>query len=83
MHLVELQSKGPLTRVYIYQVGATVDHYITDRLVLSTRYRYVNESSNTDVYDYDQHVIGGYLTFELGPGRVRRRFDQTPGITGI
>jgi tetratricopeptide (TPR) repeat protein len=67
----------------LFQVGAVLDHYITDRLVISARYRYVNNESNTRVYDYDQHVIGGFLTFELGPGRVRRRFDQTPGLTEI
>ncbi len=74
---------GQDRRDNIYQVGATLERYLTDRLVLSARYRYVNDDSNTRVYRYDQHVVGGYLTFELGPTRARTRFDYNPSITDL
>jgi tetratricopeptide (TPR) repeat protein len=36
---------------------------ITEWLTASARYRYVDQESNYAFYDYDRHIVGGYLTF--------------------
>jgi hypothetical protein len=53
-------SKDRLDRVWVAQ--AELERPITDWLVASARYRYVNNDSNTAVFDYDRHIAGGYLT---------------------
>ena len=36
---------------------------ITERLTASLRYDYLRNFSNVDVFDYDRHLVGGYLTY--------------------
>ncbi|MCZ6462841.1 MAG: DUF2860 family protein, partial [Proteobacteria bacterium] len=44
-------------RVHAY-LGRAIGQYVT----VSAQYRYTNNQSNVAVYDYDRHVIGGYVT---------------------
>lgn len=52
---------------HVWTASAELARPITDWLIASARYRYVNEDSNTAAYDYDRHVAGGYLTFLWPP----------------
>jgi hypothetical protein len=54
------ENKDRRDRVYVAQ--AELERPITDWLTISGRYRYVNNDSNTDVFEYDRHIAGGYLT---------------------
>jgi hypothetical protein len=40
---------------------------ITDWLIGSLRYEYTNNDANVEVFDYDRHVVGGYLTLYYQP----------------
>jgi tetratricopeptide (TPR) repeat protein len=39
---------------------------IFEHTTLTLRYRYQDNHSNTDVFDYDRHVVGAYLTVAFG-----------------
>jgi hypothetical protein len=45
------------------EVDLTLERKITDNLTASLRYDYLRNHSNTPVFDYDRHLVGGYLTF--------------------
>jgi tetratricopeptide (TPR) repeat protein len=47
-------------RVWVAQ--GELERPITDWLLVTARYRYVNNDSNTAVFDYDRHIVGGYVT---------------------
>lgn len=53
-------TKDRIDRVWVAQ--AELERPITDWLVASARYRYVDNDSNTEVFDYHRHIAGGYLT---------------------
>lgn len=38
---------------------------ITDNLSASVAYQYVDNDSNRDAYNYDRHIVGGYLNFRF------------------
>ena len=46
----------------IWTAQVELERPLTDWLILSGRYRYHNDDSNVDVYDYDRHIAGAYLT---------------------
>ncbi|HVN39459.1 MAG TPA: tetratricopeptide repeat protein [Myxococcota bacterium] len=46
----------------IWTAQVELERPITDWLILSGRYRYVDDNSNADPFDYERHVVGGYLT---------------------
>ena len=48
----------------------------TDWLSITARYLYSNSDSNTKVYDYDRHIIGGYFTIWLGERQERRTWND-------
>ena len=48
------------------QVDAILERPLTEWLVASARDTYIDNDSNTDVYDYDRHIVGGYLTVQWG-----------------
>ena len=39
---------------------------IFEHTTLTVRYRYQDNHSNTDVFDYDRHVVGAYVTVAFG-----------------
>jgi hypothetical protein len=53
---------GPKRRDRIYQAEAELGYPVTDWLIVSARYQYTNDDSNTRVFDYDRHIAGGYIT---------------------
>jgi len=49
----------------IWEVGAALERPITDRTSLLFKYTFVDNGSNVDAYDYDRHIVGGYITVNL------------------
>lgn len=47
------------------QVDVWLERRLTRWLSASVRYSYVNNHSNTKVFDYERHLVGGYLTLRL------------------
>lgn len=45
--------------------GAVLTRPITDWLSVSARYQYLNSDSNTQVFDYDRHIAGAFVTIGL------------------
>ena len=46
----------------IWTAAAELARPLTPWLTASARYRYINNDSNTTAFDYDRHIVGGYLT---------------------
>jgi tetratricopeptide (TPR) repeat protein len=57
---------GKKRRERMWQVATSVSRPITELVSVAARWRYTDNDSNTDVFDYDQHVLGVYLTLGLG-----------------
>ena len=38
---------------------------LTENLSVSAQYSYVDNRSNRKAYDYDRHIVGGYLNFRF------------------
>lgn len=53
-------------RDHVFHVQALLERPITEQVKLSARYRYENEDSNVGVFDYDRHIVGGYVTVSFG-----------------
>jgi tetratricopeptide (TPR) repeat protein len=47
----------------IVQFQVSLERPITDWLLASVRYTWIQDTSNVNVYDYDRQIIGGFLTF--------------------
>ncbi len=45
----------------IWDFGAELEKFVTENVSVLARYRYTDTGSNTDVYDYHRHVVGGYV----------------------
>jgi hypothetical protein len=56
-------GRGPKRRDRVAVGEAELGYAITDWMTLSARYQYTDNDSNTEVFDYDRHIVGGYLTF--------------------
>jgi tetratricopeptide (TPR) repeat protein len=52
-------------RDVIGAAGAVLTRPITDWLSVSARYQYLNNDSNTQVFDYDRHIAGAFVTIGL------------------
>jgi hypothetical protein len=50
----------------IWNVRAIFERPISGNVKASLRYRYNNNDSNTDTYNYDRHIIGGFVTIFFG-----------------
>ena len=42
-----------------------IEKDLTDNLSVSGRYSYLSNDSNRDAYNYDRHIVGGYLKFRF------------------
>ena len=47
----------------VFEVEIELERRLTDSLSASVRYGYLRNASNVAVYDYDQNVVGAYLTW--------------------
>ena len=45
--------------------GVVLTRPITDWLSVSARYQYLNNDSNTEVFNYDRHIVGLFVTIGL------------------
>lgn len=50
-------------RERIWRVDAILERPLNRWLTASVRYGYQNNDANVAVFDFDRHIIGGYLTF--------------------
>jgi tetratricopeptide (TPR) repeat protein len=57
---------GVRRRDEVYRVETRLTRELGEYLSLSTHYRYVDNQSNRDVFDYDQHIVGVTLTVGIG-----------------
>lgn len=51
----------------IWQADVIVERPINDWLVASLRYAYTRNDADVDVFEFDRHVVGGYLTVFYEP----------------
>jgi len=50
----------------IWNVRMIFERPVAENVKASLRYRYNNNDSNTDTYNYDRHIIGGFVTIFFG-----------------
>jgi tetratricopeptide (TPR) repeat protein len=48
-------------------VDVALERPLTAWLTASARWRYERNKSNTEVFDYDRHIVGAYLSATFGP----------------
>ncbi len=46
-----------------YDTGVELEKYITDAWSVMLRYSFTYVESNADVFAYDRHIVGGYVTY--------------------
>ncbi len=46
-------------------IDGEVETDLTENISVSARYSYLNNDSNRDAYNYDRHIVGGYLNFRF------------------
>ena len=44
-----------------WDVGTELEKFITENVSLIARYSFTDSGSNTPEYDYDRHIVGGYV----------------------
>jgi tetratricopeptide (TPR) repeat protein len=54
-------------RDYVVAVSSVLTRPINKWLSLSARYQYLDNESNTRVFDYTRHIVGGFVTVSLLP----------------
>jgi hypothetical protein len=59
-------GEGPKRRDRIWDAQAELRYPLTSWLEVSARGQYRNSESNTEVFDYDRWIAGGYLTVTWG-----------------
>jgi tetratricopeptide (TPR) repeat protein len=62
----ERMDRGPKRRDNIWRVSVLLERPILSWLKASLIWRFQDNDSNTDVFDYDRHVAGGFLTATFG-----------------
>ena len=64
---VEYGLRNRDKRENVWQASAILERPVTDWLIASLRYEYTRNDANVDVFDFDRHVVGGYLTVFYQP----------------
>jgi hypothetical protein len=59
-------DSSPRRRDNVWRVSALLERPIRSWLKASLVWRFHDNNSNTDVFDYDRHVVGGFLTAAFG-----------------
>jgi hypothetical protein len=54
-------SHPPNHRDRIWEFGSEFEKFVSEDVSVLARYRFTDTGSNTDVYDYDRHVVGAYV----------------------
>lgn len=49
----------------VVSIATSLSKALTENLSLSARYSYLDNQSNRQAYDYDRHIVGGYLDFRF------------------
>jgi tetratricopeptide (TPR) repeat protein len=62
----QLMGLGPDRRDNIWRVSVVLERPVVRWLKASLLWRYQDNNSNTDEFDYDRHVVGGFLTATFG-----------------
>ncbi len=58
----------------LFLLAAVVEKRFTKRLLGSIRYRFQRNLSPVDQFDFERHIVGAFVTVELGPS-TERGFD--------
>ncbi len=58
-----LEGKTRRDRRFVFQ--ADLERPLTEQLSASVSYRWIENDSNVDVFDYDRGILGAYLTFRV------------------
>jgi len=58
---------GASRRDNLWSTRVALERPITDWMSVTAHWRYFDSDSNTDAYDYDRHILGGYFTVSYGP----------------
>jgi tetratricopeptide (TPR) repeat protein len=61
-----IPRQGPKRRDNIYSTRVALERSLTDWLSVTAQWRYYDSDSNTRVFDYDRHIVGGYFTAFYG-----------------
>lgn len=59
-------KKGPDRRDNIYATRVALERSLTEWLSVTGQWRYYDSDSNTRVFNYDRHIVGGYFTVFYG-----------------
>lgn len=51
----------PKQRDRVWEFGTELEKFLSQDVSVLARYRFIDTGSNTKVYDYDRHVVGGYV----------------------
>jgi len=62
----EYGLSGTSRREEELRTDLVLERRLSDLILLSARWSYTNNRSTADVFDYDRHAIGAYLTFGFG-----------------
>lgn len=57
---------APKRRDNVWNVQVLLERPIKSWLKASATWRYTNNDSNTDVFKYDRHIVGGFITVAFG-----------------
>jgi tetratricopeptide (TPR) repeat protein len=60
---VEYDLEDSDRKDHFVEVDVRLERPITSWMTASIRYDYLKNDSNVPVFDYDRHLVGGYLTF--------------------
>lgn len=64
--LASYPLSGERRRERQWQVSTSLSRPLGEQVLVAARWRYIDNDSNADVFDYDQHVLGVYVTLGLG-----------------
>jgi tetratricopeptide (TPR) repeat protein len=59
-------SPGNDRQENLWNVRVLLERPINDYMTGTVRWHYQNNDSNTDAYNYDRHIVGGYITLYYG-----------------
>lgn len=51
----------PKQRDRVWEFGTELEKFLSEDVSVLARYRFIDTGSNTKVYDYHRHVVGGYV----------------------
>lgn len=64
-HFAETARRGPDRNDDSIQTQVELSREFTDHIIVSARYEYTDNGSNTGVFDYERHVVGAYVELKF------------------